>query len=53
MDADDGEGLRNLFDGLESVKRPKKRIIVEHEVEDVRARYRVLRISYDPQWPQP
>ncbi len=45
MDADDGEGLRNLFDGLESVKRPKNRIIVEHEVDDVRARDRVLRIS--------
>lgn len=32
VDADNEEGLRDLFHGLEEVKRQKKSITVEHEV---------------------
>ncbi len=45
VDASDEEGLRDLFDGLEEVKRRKKSITVEHEVDGVKATYRVTRIS--------
>lgn len=45
VDADNEEGLRDLFHGLEEVKRQKKSITVEHEVDGTKARYRVVRIS--------
>ena len=45
VDAIDEEGLRDLFRGLEEVKRRKKSITIEHEVDGVKARYRVVRTS--------
>ncbi len=45
VDASDGVGLRDLFYGLEEVKRRKKSITVEHEVDGAKARYRVVRTS--------
>ncbi len=45
VDASDEERLRDLFYGLEEVKRRTKSITVEHEVDGVRARYRVARAS--------
>jgi hypothetical protein len=45
VDAIDEEGLRDLFYGLQEVKSRKKSITVEHEVDGVRARYRVVRTS--------
>ncbi len=45
VDASDEEGLRDLFYKLAEVKRRKKSITVEHEVDGVKARYRVVRTS--------
>ena len=45
VDASDEEGLRDLFDGLEEAKRRKQGVTVEHEIDGVTARYRVVRTS--------
>lgn len=45
VDAHDEEGLRDLFYGLGDVKRQKKSITVEHEVDGTMARYWVVRMS--------
>ncbi len=45
VDASDEEGLCDLLDGLEAVKRRKKSITVEHEVDGAKALYRVVRTS--------
>lgn len=45
VDASDEEGLRNLFAALERVELRKRSVTVEHEVDGVKATYRVVRTS--------
>ena len=45
VDANDADGLRDLFAGLKETKRRRKSIAVEHEVDGATARYRVVRFS--------
>ncbi len=45
VDASDEEGLRDLFAGLEEAKRRKQGVTVEHEIDGVKATYRVVRTS--------
>lgn len=45
VDASDDEGLRDLFDGLEEAKRRKQGVTVEHEIDGLKATYRVVHTS--------
>lgn len=45
VDADDKEGLRDLFSALEGLELRKRSITVEHGVDGAKACYRVVRTS--------
>ncbi len=45
VDADDEEGLRNLFAALEGIELRDRNVTVEHEVDGAKASYRVVRMS--------